>query len=261
MEDFRMARHAQATRLGSGRVGSTVQELGSSLARQAEAASERLQALASQLRESLPSDTAALFGNGMKSAREYLGEREFTEMGRDALDLVRRYPVQTALVAAGVGWALSRFARRGATEGGFNTRLKDVMTRHVEVVRPDAPLKEAAAKMADLDVGAIPVCDGERLVGMLTDRDITVRGVARGADPSSTPVRDVMSGAVRFVFEDEPIGQAASVMKRNNIRRLPVLDPNKRLAGIVSLGDLAKDADVGEAGEVLEDVSSAPPTR
>jgi CBS domain-containing protein len=240
---------------------SSVPGLGSSLARQAEAASERLQALASQLRDALPSDTTALFGTGIASAREYLGEREFSEMGRDALDLVRRYPVQTALVAAGIGWALSRVTRRTAPNGGFHTRLRDVMSRHVEVVRPDASLKEAAAKMADLDVGAIPVCDGERLVGMLTDRDIVVRGVARSADPSSTPVRDVMSGTVRYAFEDEPVERAAAVMKRNNIRRLPVLDPNKRLAGIVSLGDLAAKADVGEAGDVLEDVSSARPNR
>jgi len=248
-----MARHAQAT------VGSTVQGLGSTLARQAEVAGERLQALASQLRDALPADTAAVFGNGIASAREYLGERDFGDMGRDALDFVRRYPVQTALVAAGIGWAVSRMGRRTARTG-FRTRVKDMMTRHVEVVRPDAPLKEAAARMADLDVGAIPVCDGERLVGMLTDRDITCRGVARGADPSSTPVRDVMTGSVRYVFEDEPVEQAMATMKRNKIRRLPVLDANKRLAGIVALGDLAVSAARDDAGAVLEDVSAARPT-
>jgi len=249
-----MARHAQAT------VGSTVQGLGSTLARQAEVAGERLQALASQLRDALPADTAAAFGNGIASAREYLGEREFGEMGRDALDFVRRYPVQTALVAAGIGWVVSRMGRRPMARPRFRTRVKDVMTHHVEVVRPDAPLKEAAAKMADLDVGAIPVCDGERLVGMLTDRDIAVRGVARGADPSSTPVRDVMTGSVRYVFDDEPVEQAMSTMRRSKIRRLPVLDARKRLAGIVALGDLAVAADRDDAGEVLEDVSAARPT-
>jgi CBS domain-containing protein len=259
MEDFRMARHTHG--LGSDTVGASLHGLGSSLARQAEVAGERLQALAQQVRDALPGDTAALFENGIAPARDYIGDREFGEMGRDALDLVRRFPVQTALVAAGIGWALWRLARRRATDGGSNTRLKDVMTRHVEVVRPDAQLKEAAAKMADLDVGAIPVCDGERLVGMLTDRDITIRSVARGADPSATLVRDVMSGTVRYAFEDELVERAASVMKRNNIRRLPVLDPNKRLAGIVSLGDLAMNVDMAKAGEVLEDVSSARPTR
>jgi CBS domain-containing protein len=254
MEDFRMARHAQAT------VGSTVQGLGTTLARQAEVAGERLQALASQLRDALPSDTAAVFGNGIASAREYLGEREFGEMGRDALDFVRRYPVQTALVAAGVGWAVSRMGRRTMTRTGFRTRVKDVMTSHVQVVRPDSPLKDAAVKMAEADVGAIPVCDGDRLVGIITDRDVTVRGVARGADPSSTPVRDVMTGSIRYVFEDEPVEKAVSEMKRNKVRRLPVLDANKRLAGIVALGDLAVAADRDNAGEVLEDVSAARPT-
>ena len=249
-----MARHAQAT------VGSTVQGLGTTLARQAEVAGERLQALASQLRDALPSDTAAVFGNGIASAREYLGEREFGEMGRDALDIVRRYPVQTALVAAGVGWAVSRMGRRTMTRTGFRTRVKDVMTSHVQVVRPDSPLKDAAVKMAEADVGAIPVCDGDRLVGIITDRDVTVRGVARGADPSSTPVRDVMTGSIRYVFEDEPVEKAVSEMKRNKVRRLPVLDANKRLAGIVALGDLAVAAHRDDAGEVLEDVSAARPT-
>lgn len=249
-----MARHAQAT------VGSTVQGLGTTLARQAEVAGERLQALASQLRDALPSDTAAVFGNGIASAREYLGEREFGEMGRDALDFVRRYPVQTALVAAGVGWAVSRMGRRTMTRTGFRTRVKDVMTSHVQVVRPDSPLKDAAVKMAEADVGAIPVCDGDRLVGIITDRDVTVRGVARGVDPSSTPVRDVMTGSIRYVFEDEPVEKAVSEMKRNKVRRLPVLDANKRLAGIVALGDLAVAAHRDDAGEVLEDVSAARPT-
>ena len=249
-----MARHAQAT------VGSTVQGLGTTLARQAEVAGERLQALASQLRDALPSDTAAVFGNGIASAREYLGEREFGEMGRDALDFVRRYPVQTALVAAGVGWAVSRMGRRTMTRTGFRTRVKDVMTSHVQVVRPDSLLKDAAVKMAEADVGAIPVCDGDRLVGIITDRDVAVRGVARGVDPSSTPVRDVMTGSIRYVFEDEPVERAVSEMKRNKVRRLPVLDANKRLAGIVALGDLAVAAHRDDAGEVLEDVSAARPT-
>ena len=249
-----MARHAQAT------VGSTVQGLGTTLARQAEVAGERLQALASQLRDALPADTAAAIGNGIASAREYLGEREFGEMGRDALDFVRRYPVQTALVAAGVGWAVSRMGRRTMTRTGFRTRVKDVMTSHVQVVRPESPLKDAAVKMAEADVGAIPVCDGDRLVGIITDRDVTVRGVARGVDPSSTPVRDVMTGSIRYVFEDEPVEKAVSEMKRNKVRRLPVLDANKRLAGIVALGDLAVAAHRDDAGEVLEDVSAARPT-
>ena len=114
---------------------------------------------------------------------------------------------------------------------------------------------EAAAKMADLDVGTMPVCDGERLVGLLTDRDITVRAVARGADPATTPVRDVMTASVRYNFDDEPVARAVETMKKHRIRRLPILDRAKRLAGIVSLGDLAVDAGIGRAGEVLQRVS------
>jgi CBS domain-containing protein len=113
--------------------------------------------------------------------------------------------------------------------------------------------------MADLDVGVMPVCDGDHLVGMLTDRDITIRAIARGAEPS-TPVREIMSTTVRYGFEDEPIDRARDAMKRHRIRRLPILDANRRLVGIVSLGDLATEADTGNAGDVLERVSAARPT-
>jgi CBS domain-containing protein len=128
------------------------------------------------------------------------------------------------------------------------------MTRHVEVVRPDATLQEAAAKMADLEVGTMPVCDGDRLVGLLTDRDITIRAVARGAGPT-TPVREIMTSTVRYGFEDEPVDRALDTMKKQKIRRLPILDRERRLTGIVSLGDLAVDTDSAEAGEALERIS------
>jgi CBS domain-containing protein len=108
--------------------------------------------------------------------------------------------------------------------------------------------------MADLDVGSMPVCDGEVLVGLLTDRDIAVRGVARGT-ASTTPVRDIMTSSIRYGFEDEPVEKALEMMRKHKIRRLPVLDHQRRLVGIVSLGDLAVDTDSAEAGEVLEEVS------
>jgi CBS domain-containing protein len=161
--------------------------------------------------------------------------------------------VQALLVGLAAGWAVARLARRASAP--VTSALRDVMTRNVESVRPDASLKEAAAKMADLDVGAIPVCDGDRLVGMLTDRDIAVRAVARGSDPS-TPVREVMSSTVRFAFDDEPVERALETMKQRKIRRLPILDRERRLMGIVSLGDLAVDSDTEAAGRVLERVSS-----
>jgi len=240
--------------LDPGSVTSSVREIGATLARQAEAAGERLQSLAGAFREALPTNGTAGLRETFDAATTRLGEMDLREIGREAIQLVRRYPVQTALVGAGIAYAISRVAKRRAANG-FRTRLKDVMTQHVEVVGPDTSLKEASAKMADLDVGTMPVCDGERLVGMLTDRDIAVRGVARGADPSSTPVRQIMSGTVRYGFEDEPIDRAIETMRKHKIRRLPILDRDKRLRGIVALGDLAVDVGAGEAGHVLERVS------
>ena len=135
-------------------------------------------------------------------------------------------------------------------------QVKDVMTRGAECVRPDATLQEAAQKMKSLDVGPLPVCDNDRLVGMLTDRDITVRAVAEGKDPRATRVRDAMTEGICYCFEDDDVADAARVMKERQIRRLVVLDGNKRLAGIVSLGDLAVETgDEHLAGETLEHVS------
>jgi CBS domain-containing protein len=118
-------------------------------------------------------------------------------------------------------------------------QLKEVMTRGVDVVPPEALLQEAAQKMKQLEVGPLPVCDGERLVGLLTDRDITVRAVAEGCDPTTTKVRDVMTPEVLYCFEDQEVQEAAKLMEERQIRRLPILNRNKWLVGIVSLGDLA----------------------
>jgi CBS domain-containing protein len=134
--------------------------------------------------------------------------------------------------------------------------IKEVMTRGVEVVRPDETLQQAAHKMKSIDVGPLPVCDGDRLVGMITDRDIIVRATAEGRDPRTTPVKDAMTPGVVYVYEDQDIEEAASLMKERQIRRLVVLDRNKRLVGILSLGDLAEDSgDEQLSGEVLESVS------
>jgi len=119
--------------------------------------------------------------------------------------------------------------------------LRDVMTRHVEVVRPDDTLFEAAEKMKKLDVGPMPVCDGERLVGMITDRDITIRATAEGQDPKQIQVRDVMTPDIVYCFEDQDVQEAARIMQEHQIRRLVVLNRNKKLVGIVSIGDLVVD--------------------
>jgi CBS domain-containing protein len=135
-------------------------------------------------------------------------------------------------------------------------QLKDVMTPGVEVIAPEASIYEAAEKMSHLDIGPLPVCDGERLVGMLTDRDITVRAVAAGRDPRMTPVRDIMTPDAVYGFEDQDVQDAARLMAQYQIRRLPVLNRSKQLVGMVALGDLAVHAGTQpRAAEVLEQVS------
>jgi CBS domain-containing protein len=135
-------------------------------------------------------------------------------------------------------------------------QLKDAMTHGTEVINPEATLQEAARKMQRLDVGPLPVCDGDRLVGMLTDRDITVRAVAEGCDPTTTTVREAMTPELLYCFEDQDVQEAARLMSQYQVRRLPILNRNKRLVGMVSLGDLAVNTgDQQQAGAVLEQVS------
>jgi CBS domain-containing protein len=135
-------------------------------------------------------------------------------------------------------------------------QIKDVMTREVEVIHPDATLEEAAAKMDALNVGSLPVCDGDRVLGVITDRDITVRATAVGGDPTMARTRDAMTAQVIYGFEDQDVTDAARLMNENQIRRLIVLNRNKRLVGIVALGDLAVDTgDEQLAGATLKQVS------
>jgi CBS domain-containing protein len=135
-------------------------------------------------------------------------------------------------------------------------QLQDVMTPEVEVITPEASIYDAATKMSHRDIGPLPVCDGERLVGMLTDRDITVRAVAAGRDPLTTQVRAIMTPDVVYGFEDQDVQDAARLMAQDQIRRLPVLTRSKQLVGMVALGDLAVHAGTHPvAAEVLEQVS------
>lgn len=135
-------------------------------------------------------------------------------------------------------------------------RVSDVMTRGVECVGPDATLQEAAAKMKALEVGPLPVCDEGRLVGVVTDRDITVRATAAGDAPAEARVADVMTPEVIYCFEDAHVEDAALLMEQKQIRRLLVLSQDRRLVGIVSLGDLAVETgDDQLAGTTLGGVS------
>lgn len=117
--------------------------------------------------------------------------------------------------------------------------VSDIMSTDVQVVGPQETLRSAAQLMRELDVGALPVCDGRRLLGMLTDRDITVRGVAEGLDASKACVSDVMSADLEYCSTDQDVQDLMRVMGERQVRRLPVLDADKNLVGIVSLGDLA----------------------
>lgn len=134
--------------------------------------------------------------------------------------------------------------------------LRDIMTTDVETIRPDATIEEAARKLNDLDVGSLPVCDGDRVLGMITDRDITVRATAAGDTPSGTSVRDVMTPDAVYVYIDQSIEEAAQIMAQHQIRRLIVLNHDKRLLGIVSLGDVAVATGKDQlSGDTLEDIS------
>jgi len=136
-------------------------------------------------------------------------------------------------------------------------QIKDIMTPNPECVSPEDSLQDAARKMRNLDVGPLPVCgDNDRLAGMITDRDIVVNAVAEGRNPQTTKVREAMTGEVIYCFEDQDVQEAARTMQERQVRRLVVLNRDKRLVGIVSLGDMATETgDKQKSGEVLQDVS------
>ena len=132
-------------------------------------------------------------------------------------------------------------------------RVADVMTRDVTLVSPDQSIIDAAKMMAECDCGSLPVQENDRLVGMVTDRDIVVRALAQGKTDSK--VRDVMSTDIKYCYEDDDIDDVAHNMGDLQIRRLPVVDKNKRLVGIVSLGDITQTADTEIAGEALSSIT------
>jgi CBS domain-containing protein len=132
-------------------------------------------------------------------------------------------------------------------------KISEVMTTNVKVVRPDDTVQNAARLMSDLDVGAIPVCDGKRLQGMVTDRDITIRGTAQGLG-GDTPVKDVMTTDVVWCTAEDDTQEVLNRMADAQIRRIPVVDQDRNLVGIVALGDLAVE-DEENVDEALRDIS------
>jgi len=132
-------------------------------------------------------------------------------------------------------------------------RIHNAMSSDVRLAAPDQTLRDAARMMAEIDAGSLPVGENDRLVGMITDRDIAVRGVAAGKGPD-TPIRDVMSEEVCYCFDDQDVKEVCANMSDIKVRRLPVLNRDKRLVGIVSLGDLVLSGD-GAANTALSGIS------
>jgi CBS domain-containing protein len=134
-------------------------------------------------------------------------------------------------------------------------QIQDVMTADVSFVRPDTSILEIARKMRDGDIGSTPVVENDRLVGMVTDRDIVVRVIAEGGDVRIKTARDAMSPGVLYCFGDQSIESVLENMGDQQIRRLPVIDRDKRLIGVVSLGDLALSGRRKAAGDALQEIS------
>lgn len=134
-------------------------------------------------------------------------------------------------------------------------QIRQVMSKDVKIVAPQDTIQKAASLMDDSDCGALPVGENNRLAGIVTDRDIALRAVAKGKDPTRCTVREVMSPGIKYVFEDEDVESASRNMSRLQVRRLPVLNRQKRLVGIVTLGDLATKQDGATAGGALRGIS------
>ena len=135
-------------------------------------------------------------------------------------------------------------------------KVKDVMHQGAEWVEPQTPIAEVARKMRDMDIGSIPVGENDRLVGMVTDRDIACRGLANGGSGDKLTARDVMSKGIIYCNENEELDDALRIMEQKQVRRLPVINDQKRMVGMLSLGDIAHAAPHELSGEVMESVAS-----
>ena len=135
-------------------------------------------------------------------------------------------------------------------------KLSEIMTSEVEIIHPEDTLQTAAQKMRDRDIGFLPVCDDDRLIGVLSDRDVIVRALADGMDPQTMIGRDLVTSPAIYCFDDQTVDEAAKLMHDNQIRRLVILRRgDKRMVGVVSLGDLANNVDGRLSGEVLQSIS------
>ncbi len=137
-------------------------------------------------------------------------------------------------------------------------KVREIMSRNLECIEPDTSIKDAAEKMRALDVGFLPVCEDNQVLGTLTDRDITIRHVADGQNPYRVKARDIMTPDALYCFEDEEIEEVGRYMQEHEIRRVLIFDRSRQLVGVVSLGDLSKAAGEQQlAGETLKEIAEA----
>ncbi len=137
------------------------------------------------------------------------------------------------------------------------TQIKDVMTQNIKWMAPDSPVAQVAQQMRDMDVGFMPLAENDRMIGMVTDRDITIRAIAEGKNPADTLARDVMTAKTYYCFEDQDIEEVCNNMGEIQVRRLPVVNRDKRLVGVVSLGDLAQTASRPNVGQTQQQITSS----
>jgi CBS domain-containing protein len=153
---------------------------------------------------------------------------------------------------------LARHLLARASAPQFSTevcvKISEVMSRDVQTTTPEETLRNAATRMKQIDAGVLPVREGDKLVGMLTDRDIAVRGIAEGKGPDAK-VHDVMTPEVKYVFDDQEVEEVAQNMSDLQVRRLPVVNRDKRLVGIISLGDIATEGSVPKSARALHGIS------
>ena len=140
-------------------------------------------------------------------------------------------------------------------------QAKDLMTKNVECISPEMPIRDAAQKMKALDVGFLPVCENDRLIGALTDRDIVLRTIANGKDVEYSKAHDVMTNDTFWCYEDQTSDEVADYMAEKEIRRVLILNRKKRLVGVISIGDLAKAGEEQITGETIKDIAAAPPAQ
>lgn len=136
------------------------------------------------------------------------------------------------------------------------TQIKDVMSPNFKFMAPDAPVSQVAEQMRDMDCGFMPLAENDKMVGMVTDRDITIRAVAEGKNPENTPARDVMTAKTYYCYDDQDVEEVCNNMGEIQVRRLPVVNRDKRLVGIVSMGDLAQSASRPNVGQTEQQITA-----